>query len=62
MLDWQPIENAPFDVDLELAVLEGTEAHALIFPCRRDAQGWLKCGKKRELVDVHPTHWRRWKD
>ena len=60
-MEWYPIKDAPCEVDLELAVLEGTEAHALVFPCRRVPQGWLKCGTLRELIEVHPTHWRRWK-
>jgi hypothetical protein len=60
MSQWQPIADAPFGIDLELAVLEGDEAHALVFPCRRELNsGWRKCGT-RELIDVHPTHWRSW--
>jgi hypothetical protein len=40
-MEWQPISTAPFDRDLELAVIEGGEPHALIFPCRRILGGWI---------------------
>jgi len=56
---WQPIAKAPFDCDLELAVLDHEEAHALVFPCRRILNGWIKA-ETRERLDVHPTHWRAW--
>jgi hypothetical protein len=59
-MDWQPIEIAPFDRDLALAVIDARGEHALVFPCRRTASGWLKAGTK-ERVDVRPTHWRDWK-
>ena len=32
---WQPASNAPFDCDLELAVIDRDGQHALVFPCRR---------------------------
>ena len=60
-MPWQPIVTAPFDRDLELAVLDAGEAHALVFPCRRIPNGWRRCGTD-ERVDVRPTHWREWKD
>ncbi|SDA61915.1 hypothetical protein SAMN02927914_01776 [Mesorhizobium qingshengii] len=56
---WQPISNAPFDRDLELAVIDGDGIHALVFPCRRVLTGWTKSATK-ERVDVSPTHWRTW--
>ena len=35
-VQWQPVGvPAPFDVDIELAVLDREGAHALVFPCRR---------------------------
>lgn len=58
-LDWQTIANAPFGHDLEVAVVEGTEAHRLIVPCRRTPTGWINAATGRRL-DVHPTHWRYW--
>jgi len=58
-MEWQPISNAPFDRDLELAVVDRKEAHALAFPCRRIADGWLNAQTRRR-IDVRPTHWREW--
>jgi len=56
---WQPISTAPFDRDLELAVMDGDAAHALVFPCRRILTGWTKSATK-ERVDISPTHWKTW--
>jgi hypothetical protein len=56
---WQPILSAPFDRDLELAVIEAGVAHALVFPCRRGPYGWIKAETERR-IDVNPTHWRDW--
>jgi hypothetical protein len=58
---WQPIRTAPFDRDLQLAVLDTEGAHALVFPCRRVLRGWVEAQTLR-TVDVHPTHWRAWDD
>ncbi len=59
MENWQPVAEAPFGQDLELAVLERGDAHALVFPCRRTQGGWVdpQTGLR---VDVNPTHWRVW--
>jgi hypothetical protein len=59
--EWQPISAAPFDRDLELAVLERQGAHALVFPCRRILGGWIKAENK-ERIEVNPTHWREWQE
>jgi hypothetical protein len=57
---WQPISSAPFDRDLELAVIDKGEAHALVFACRQlPAGGWVKVGTERQ-IEVRPTHWREW--
>jgi hypothetical protein len=56
---WKPISSAPFDRDLELAVIDDGSPHALIFPCRRTVDGWVNA-QTRKLVDVWPTHWREW--
>jgi len=58
-MDWQPIATAPFDCDLQLAVLDGGGSHALVFPCRRVLRGWLNAAT-RAPVTVRPTHWREW--
>lgn len=57
---WHHVSTAPFDRDLELAVIDdGGGVHALVFPCRRISNGWMKAGTK-ERLDVRPTHWREW--
>jgi hypothetical protein len=58
-MDWQPIASAPFDRDLELAVIEGDGEHTLMFPCRRIFGGWVNADTKKR-IDVRPTHWREW--
>jgi hypothetical protein len=58
--DWQPISTAPFDDDLELAVIDHGSVHALVFPCRRIVGGWLAAETKHH-IQVLPTHWRCWK-
>jgi hypothetical protein len=56
---WQPIETAPFDSELELAVIASTGTHALVFPCRRILDGWINALTERRF-DLQPTHWRPW--
>jgi len=56
---WERIESAPFDRDLELAVIEGNAIHKLVFPCRRVHGGWAKA-KSADRITVQPTHWRMW--
>jgi hypothetical protein len=56
---WEPIASAPYDRDLELAVVDGHHVHPLVFSCRRTAAGWIKVST-RERVIVSPTHWRLW--
>ncbi len=60
-MDWQLISGAPFDCDLELAVIDGDGPHAIVFACRRILDGWINA-KTRERIGVHPTHWREWKE
>lgn len=59
MGDWHPITSAPFAEDLELSVIERSEVHALMFPCRRTVRGWINSNTK-SAVSVAPTHWRLW--
>ena len=56
---WNDISSAPFDGDLELAVIDGDGPHALVFPCRRILRGWIDA-ETLKRVEVHPTHWRAW--
>jgi hypothetical protein len=57
---WQDASTAPFDRDLELAVIDKAGTHALIFPCRRTFGGWIDA-KTKQRLNVEPTHWREWK-
>jgi hypothetical protein len=56
---WRPINTAPFNCDLELAVIDADGTHALVFPCRRILGGWLNAWTKSR-IEVQPTHWREW--
>jgi hypothetical protein len=56
---WETISTAPYDRDLELAVIEADHVHPLIFACRRLVNGWIKVAT-RERILVSPTHWRPW--
>jgi hypothetical protein len=58
---WQSVSNAPFDCDVELAVIDTEGEHALVFPCRRVQGGWVHAQTKARM-DVRPTHWREWQD
>jgi hypothetical protein len=57
--DWHLISSAPCDRDLELSVIEEDVVHALVFPCRRTARGWINASTKSAVM-VSPTHWRPW--
>lgn len=57
--DWKDIVEAPFDYDLELAVIEDDEIHRLVVRCRRIRSGWVDAATGRP-VEIHPTHWRYW--
>jgi hypothetical protein len=61
MVRWQPVSTAPFDRDLEVAVVSQGIAHALLFPCRRVLGGWIAAETKKK-IEVYPTHWREWRD
>jgi hypothetical protein len=56
---WEPISTAPFDCQLELAVIGPDGPHALAFPCRRILGGWINAETK-ERIDIRPSHWRGW--
>jgi hypothetical protein len=59
MFEWQPISRAPFDCDVELAVIDEDGVHALVFPCRRVPEGWANARTNLQ-IEVRPTHWREW--
>lgn len=58
---WNPILNAPFGRDLELAVFDEEGTHALVFPCVRSREGW-KHATTGARLDIRPTHWREWEE
>jgi hypothetical protein len=58
---WQPISTAPFNRDLELAVQEGTDEHALVICCRRGPYGWCDAATGKR-IEIDPTHWREWRE
>lgn len=57
---WKEISTAPFDRDLELAVIDKDGTHALVFACRRVLGGWIDAGTGRR-IEVDPSHWREWR-
>jgi hypothetical protein len=56
---WQSVSSAPFNEDLELAVIDEDGPHLLVFPCRRVLDGWVDA-ETNKRINVHPTHWRSW--
>jgi len=58
-MDWNPISTAPFDRDLEVAVIDYRGVYKLVFPCRRILDGWMHAETKTR-IGVRPTHWRKW--
>jgi hypothetical protein len=62
-MDWKLIDTAPFDRDLELAVIDTKGAHSVAFPCRRLADNrWIDAETSKQVWFhyIHPTHWRDW--
>lgn len=57
---WEEISTAPYDRDLELAVVERDRLHLLVFACRRTPGGWIRSATG-ERVAIQPTHWRLWR-
>jgi hypothetical protein len=59
LMEWKLISSAPFDRDLELAVIDNGGIVPLVSPCRRTLGGWIDAETK-EKIDVDPSHWREW--
>jgi hypothetical protein len=58
---WQPVSSVPLERDIEVAVVEGGDIHALVVCCRRVPDGWINAATGRR-IDVNPTHWRKWQE
>ena len=59
---WQPISTAPYDLDVELAVIDRDGEHVLIFPCRRKGtDSWIDALTGR-IIEVQPTNWCEWSE
>jgi hypothetical protein len=56
--EWQRVSVAPFDRDIELAVINYNGTHAIVFPCRHILRGWMCAETKEILIGFNPTHWR----
>jgi hypothetical protein len=54
--EWRDIETAPFDRELELAVI-GADVGVLDGSCLRHGNGWLDAATLRPVL-VTATHWR----
>jgi len=46
----QPISTAPYESDLELAVIKGDGEHALVFPWLRNPSGWVTAKTKARIA------------
>jgi hypothetical protein len=61
IMEWKQIDTAPFDRDLELAVINGTATQVVVFPCRQlGDRGWLDAETNKQVHHIRPTHWRDW--
>ena len=61
IMEWKPIDTAPFGRDLELAVIDSRGTHLVAFPCRRlTDNGWVDVETNKKVYYVRPTHWRDW--
>jgi hypothetical protein len=63
IMEWKLIETAPFDRDLELAVIDSKGTHVVSFPCRRLTENrWIDVETDNRLYFhyISPTHWRDW--
>jgi hypothetical protein len=60
-MEWKLIDTAPFERDLELAVIDGGGTQVVAFPCRRLMEnGWLDAETNKQIYYMRPTHWRDW--
>jgi hypothetical protein len=48
-MQWKPIASAPFECDLELAVIDRDGPHGLVFPCRRILGSWMNVETQQRI-------------
>ena len=61
IMEWKLIHTAPFDRDLELAIIDRGGTQIVAFPCRRlSNNGWLDVETDKQVYYLSPTHWRDW--
>jgi hypothetical protein len=51
---WQPIQSAPFEAEIELAVIDREGPHALVFPLPPGVAGLAESRNRRE--NSGPSH------
>jgi hypothetical protein len=54
IMAWKPIDTAPFERDVELAVINGDGKHAVTFPCRRTIGGWVNAITEKQRSSRNP--------
>lgn len=54
--DWRDIASAPFDCEIEIAIIAG-EINVPGGSCLRHGDGWLDAGTLRPVA-MTATHWR----
>ena len=60
-MEWKQIDTAPFERDLELAVIDSGGTRFIAFPCRRlTDDGWLDVETNKRVYYIRPTHSRDW--
>ena len=60
-MEWKPIDIAPFDRDLELAVIDSKGTRVVAFPCRRlTDNSRIDAETAKRVYYIRPTHWRDW--
>jgi hypothetical protein len=57
MVKWLLIASAPYETEIDVAVIDREGLHVLAVPVLRTDSGWLNAETKAHL-DIRPTHWR----
>ena len=59
-VEWLPVSIAPDEGELEVCVMDyDGNVRALAYPCHRSGAEWVDASNRR-LIDIQPTHWRKW--